>query len=64
MEEVAFSSFRFASYKTKDTKKIIKNIRLFVNTYSENNELDMELMQYFEYFCPQNIKWIEFFIKK
>jgi len=55
MEEVAFTSFRFSSYKTNDTKKISKNIRLFVDTYSEYNELDIETMKYLEYFIVHKI---------
>ena len=50
VEELSFASFRFASFKKKDIKEIKKTMKLFVDNYLLNNEIDERKLDYLNYY--------------
>jgi len=64
IEDIAMASFRFALFKTKNHMKIKKIIKLFVNTYKENNNVHDSEIYYLEYFFRhETIRRISFILK-
>ncbi len=50
ISDVAFTSFRFAMFNTKNSKKIKKRLNIFLKTYVENNNKIEKELEYLKYF--------------
>ena len=55
IRDVAFASFRFASYQRKNVKEIKEKIKLFLDVYKEYNSLEENSLKYFYYFLSNEI---------
>ena len=65
IEDVMFSSFRFASFYSSDTKKILISMETFLKTYLSYNKLDTVELENYHYFLKHMIlSRISFLLKK
>jgi Ser/Thr protein kinase RdoA (MazF antagonist) len=50
IEDIAFTSFRFALFQTTNPDKIKKRLRLFLSTYLRHNHIDIKELIHLRYF--------------
>lgn len=65
IEDIAFASFRFASYKTNNINAIIRKIRLFIDTYKFYNEIEEDELFYFKhFFIHEMLRRLSYILRK